>query len=95
MPSPEKRVRVERGLYKTGKLYYACATPSGSRTAIWKALGPVNLMEARRLRRRFCAEVQGAPIPVTITRRTFEELASHWLVEQEARRDAGEMSPGP
>jgi len=24
MPSPEKRVRVERGLYKTGNHYYAC-----------------------------------------------------------------------
>jgi hypothetical protein len=73
--------------------YYACATPNGSRAAVWKALGSVNLMEARRLRDRFSAEVQGAPAPVTTTRRTFGELASDWLVEQEARRDAGEMSP--
>lgn len=94
MPSPEKRVRVERGLYKTGTLYYACATPSGSRTATWKALGAVNLMEARRLRDEFCAEVQrAAEPPVRRIRVRFCELAADWLAEQRVRRDVGEMSP--
>ena len=94
MPSPEKRVRVERGLYKTGNLYYACATPRGSRSAIWRALGAVNLMEARRLRDKFCAEVQGARTQPT--RRgsvSFGEIADEWIDDQRARRDAGEMSP--
>ncbi len=36
MPRAGKRVRIERGLYKTGDLFYACATPPGSRSAMWK-----------------------------------------------------------
>ena len=94
MPSPDKRVRVERGLYKTGSHYYACATAPGSRSATWRALGRVNLMEARRLRDKFCAEVQGAPNPPP--RRSsvaFGELAAEWLANQCVRCDAGEMSP--
>ncbi len=93
MPSPEKRVRVERGLYKRGKLYYVCATAPGARTATWRAIGAVNLMEARRLRDKFAAELQRAPEPVVRSRATFGEVADEWLAEQEDRRDAGEMSP--
>lgn len=94
MPRNHKRTRVERGLYKAGNHYYACATPSGSRNAVWKALGAVKLMEARRLRDRFCAQVQGAPAPaLTQTRRSFGDLAAAWLDEQKLRMDVGEMSP--
>jgi integrase len=94
MPSRDKRVRVERGLYKTGKFFYACATPPGSRNAAWKALGEINLMEARRRRDKFCAEVQGArPLALTNPRRTFGELAAEWLAEQKVRLDVGELSP--
>src|SRR4051794_14303957 len=94
MPSPEKRVRVERGLYKTGHLYYACATRPGSRSSTWKALGAVNLMEARRLRDTFSTEVQGAPEPaLSRARATFGALAAEWLADQRARLAAGEMSP--
>jgi integrase len=93
MPSKEKRVRVERGLYRIGSYYHACATPPGSRTPMWKALGRVGLMEARRLRDKFAAEVQGAqPVPAR-PRATFGELAHEWLAEQKLRLDAGEMSP--
>jgi len=45
-----KRVRIERGLYRDGAIYYACATPPGSRSAVWRSLGTVGKMEARRLR---------------------------------------------
>jgi hypothetical protein len=93
VPRNEQRVRVERGLYKAGKDYYACATPPGGRTAVWKGLGAVGLMEARRLRDKFSAEVQGAPATVNRTRATFGELAFEWLAEQKARRESGEMSP--
>ena len=34
MPSTQKRVRVERGLYRIGSYYHACATPPGSRTVM-------------------------------------------------------------
>ncbi len=93
MPRNEKRVRIERGLYRAGKHYYACATPPVGRTAVWKGLGAIGLMEARRLRDKFSAEVQGAPATANRTRATFGELAAEWQAEQEARMAAGEMSP--
>jgi integrase len=94
VPRNEKRIRVERGLYRAGKHYYACATPPGARCAVWRGLGAVGLMEARRLRDKFSAEVQGAPThALHRTRATFGELAAEWLAEQEARMRAGEMSP--
>lgn len=93
MPSKEKRVRVERGLYRIGSYYHACATPPGSRMVMWRALGKVGLMEARRLRDKFAADVQGAQAPPSRTRATFGELATEWLAEQKSRFDTGEMSP--
>src|SRR4051794_5693519 len=93
MPSKEKRVRVERGLYRIGSYYHACATPRGARTPRWRALGQVGLMEARRLRDKFAAEVQGAQPIDARPRATFGEVAAEWLAEQDARQLAGEMSP--
>lgn len=50
-------------------------------------------MEARRLRDKFAAEVQGAQLPASRTRATFGELAAEWLAEQNARLEVGELSP--
>lgn len=88
----EKRVRVERGLYKAGKHFYACATPPGERTAVWRSLGPVGLMEARRLRDRFAAEVQAPAAPLLRSRITFAELAGRWLAEQRERVAADDLA---
>lgn len=93
MSSTKQRVRVERGLYRTGDTYYACATPPGSRSASWRSLGTVGLMEARRLRDRFAAEVQTKPTTTTNIRTTFAELADEWLAEQSTRTRIGELSP--
>src|SRR4051794_19471537 len=93
VPSKNKRVRVERGLYRTGNYYYACATPPGSRAVAWRALGQVGLMEARRLRDKFAADVQGTQTAPSRPRVTFNDVAAEWLGEQNARLDAGEMSP--
>jgi len=60
---------------------------------MWRALGKVGLMEARRLRDKFAAEVQGARPPGSRTRATFGELAAEWLAEQNARLEVGELSP--
>jgi hypothetical protein len=81
--------------YKTGDHYYACATSPGGRSATWKALGRVNVMEARRLRDKFSAEIQGAPAPpIAASRRlTFGELADEWLGVQATRVVKGQMSP--
>jgi len=67
MPRNEKKIRVERGLYRAGETYYACATPPGARTALWRSLGRVGLMEARRRRDRFAAEVLPGARPTLIT----------------------------
>ncbi len=39
MARKEKRIRIERGLYRAGKTYLACATPLGSAKAKWKTIG--------------------------------------------------------
>ena len=49
---------MERVLYEAGDVFYACATPPGSRTAMWKSLGAVGIMEARRRRQRFAADLR-------------------------------------
>jgi hypothetical protein len=50
-------------------------------------------MEARRLRDKFLAEVQGAPATAKTIRATFGEVAGEWFAEQKLRMDVGEMSP--
>jgi integrase len=92
VPSKEKRVRVERGLYKAGDVYYPCATPPGSRSAVWKSLGAVAIMEARRRRERFAADIQMRLPATPRVRATLAEVAGEWLGEQRARLEAGEMS---
>ncbi len=39
MARKAKRVAVERGLYRAGDVWWACATPKGQRTARWLRLG--------------------------------------------------------
>ena len=67
------RVRIERGLYRDGSIYYACATPPGSRSAAWKSLGAVGKMEARRCAMsslpRFVAVVRANPRVSAATQR--------------------------
>jgi hypothetical protein len=86
------RVRVERGLYRDGEIYYACATPPGGRAAVWKSLGPVGKMEARRrrdeLRSRSAANRQrSAP------RATFVDMSAEWLAAQRQRVAIGDLRP--
>ena len=50
-------------------------------------------MEARRLRDKFAADVQGARPVASRTRTTFGGLAAEWLAERRARLEAGELSP--
>jgi hypothetical protein len=53
VPPKAKKIRVERGLYRAGGTYCACATAPGQRQARWKTLGAIGLMEARRRRDEF------------------------------------------
>lgn len=99
VPSEVKRVRIERGLYKAGDVFYACATPPGSRTALWKSLGAVGIMEARRRRERFAAEVQVMIPALPRLRATLAEVArsraSAGAASSHARRSSGCSTPSP
>ena len=53
MARKAKRVAVERGLYRAGEVWWACATPKGQRTARWLRLGDMGIQEARRRRDEF------------------------------------------
>ena len=92
MPRKESRVRIERGLYRSGKVYLACATPMGSRKVVWKKLGAVGLMEARRLRDEFAAQTRRAPAAPVRRRMTYGEIVQEWLTDQEARVAAGDLA---
>ncbi len=61
MPRKEKRVRVERGLYRFGREYWACATRPGEERAQWFKIGPVGVQEARRRRDEFAFKLKGGP----------------------------------
>jgi integrase len=73
-------------------MFYACVTAAGSRTATWKSLGAVGIMEARRRRDRFAAQVQNSVPMLHRTRATLDEVAAEWLREQRLRLEVGEMS---
>jgi hypothetical protein len=85
VPRKQPRERVERGLYREGNVFWACAAPVGTRRVVWEKLGEVGLMEARRRRDEFVVRTRQEPMPVRSTRTTFAEVASEWLADQERR----------
>ena len=83
-----RRVRVERGLYRKGNTYQACATDSDGKV-VWTSLGDVGLMEARRLRDTFATETRGKK-SVT-SKATFGEVAALFMEEQASLRDSDQI----
>jgi hypothetical protein len=90
-----KRVSVERGLYKTGGVYWACATVPGERTARWLKLGAIGVQEARRLRDEFAYKLQTGQLPAKTRRRTVGELSAEWFAHLDELEQAGELRPRP
>ena len=83
-----RRIHVERGLYRKGNTYQACATDSDGKV-VWTSLGNVGVMEARRLRDSFATETRGRK---TVTSKaTVGEVAVLFLEEQARLRDAGQL----
>ena len=68
MAFKHKRVRVEQGLYRTGDIYWACATAPGDRKAQWKKIGAVGIQEARRERDKFAYRLKSGEIRPTAKR---------------------------
>jgi integrase len=93
MPRKHMRVRVERGLYKVGRDYWACATRPGETRAEWLKVGAVGVQEARRRRDAFAFKLKNGEIPSTSRRLTVRQLAAEWLVELEALVLAGKLRP--
>jgi integrase len=91
MARKQKRERVERGLYRSGDVYYACATPLGERQASWRTLGRVGVMEARRLRDEFAVQVRRDRRPLRATPTTFGAVAQEWLAEQRQRVEGADL----
>src|SRR4051794_26220027 len=86
VPLKDKKIRIERGLYRAGATYYACATPAGQRQARWKSLGQIGLMEARRRRDQFAAEVRAKGFtPTPKPSPPVTEVAHDWLRDQQHR----------
>jgi integrase len=91
MPRKEKPVRVERGLYRAGKTFLACATPPGSRTPRWRTIGDVGLMEARVARDAWVTKVKAGHAP-RVEKATVREVAGAWLEHIQDRVDTGDLS---
>lgn len=91
MQAKASRIRVERGLYKRGDSYEACATPPGSTQVIWEVLGSVNLSEARRLRDDFVARVKGRKVVAGKVK--FKQAADEWLATQDGFVASGDLRP--
>jgi integrase len=86
-----KRVSVERGLYKTGDTYWACATAPGERKARWLKLGAIGVQEARRLRDEFAYKLKIGQLPAKIRRLTVRELSEEWFAHLDELEQAGEL----
>lgn len=93
MPRKEKRVRVERGLYRVGREYWACATRPGEERAQWFKIGPVGVQEARRRRDEFAFKLKGGQIAPTARRVAVRQLADDWFTDLEQLIAAGELRP--
>jgi integrase len=86
----EKPVRVERGLYRSGDVYLACATPPGSRTVQWKTIGEVRLMEARTARDAWVTKVKAGQAPRQEAV-TVKEGGEAWLAHLRVRVETGSL----
>lgn len=92
MARKQKRVRIERGIYRSGKTYEVCATPPGSKKARWKAIGEVGLMRARAERDAWATDVRAGNAPKR-GRATVRELRPQWLDYLRGRVEAGDLAP--
>jgi integrase len=91
MPRKQERRRVERGLYRIGTDYWACATPPGERRAQWLKVGPVGVMEARRKRDEFAFRLASGGLQPVRKRVTVAEVAEEWLRHLDELVETGQL----
>jgi integrase len=93
MARKAKRVAVERGLYRAGAVWWACATPKGQRTARWLRLGDVGIQEARRLRDEFAYKLNCGHTSARARRLTVRELQAAWFDHLDELEANAELRP--
>ena len=93
MARKAKRVAVERGLYRAGDVWWACATPKGQRNARWLRLGDVGIQEARRARDEFAYKLNAGQTPARARRVTVGEVQDDWFAHLDELQVAGELRP--
>lgn len=93
MAFKEKRERVERGLYRTSKIYWACATAPGERNARWKKLGAVGIQEARRERDNFAYQLKHGEVRPTAKRITIRQASAEWFDRLDELQATDELRP--
>jgi integrase len=93
MARKAKRVAVERGLYRAGEVWWACATPKGQRTARWLRLGDMGIQEARRRRDEFAYKLNAGQVPLRARRLTVREVQADWFAHLDELEAAGELRP--
>ncbi|HET9105362.1 MAG TPA: tyrosine-type recombinase/integrase [Solirubrobacteraceae bacterium] len=93
MARKHKRVAVERGLYRAGDVWWACATPKGQRNARWLRVGDVGIQEARRARDEFAYKLNAGHTPARARRLTVDEVQDDWFAHLDELQVAGELRP--
>ena len=93
MPRSEKRVRVERGLYRAGRAYWACATAPGETQARWRRIGETGIQLARRERDKFAYELRTGHISPVRGVITVRQLYTQWSDRLDELEQAGELRP--
>lgn len=83
----------EPNLYRAGDDYWACATPPGSRQAQWKKIGTVGIMQARRERDAWVAEVREGTATPTRGTTKVRDLIDDFLDRCKERVALDLMSP--
>ncbi len=85
---PDRRRRVERGIYEQPNGRYAVCVMVDGRPR-FRTLGAVTLSEARRQRKLLQSIARIGELPLS-PRLTFAEVASRWLADFEAKVAAGQ-----
>jgi integrase len=93
MPRSRPRIKIERGLYRAGDVYWACVTPRGERQARWERLGAIGIQEARRLRDEFAYKLRSGELRRPPRRVTVKQVADEWLRCLDDLVAIGELRP--
>jgi integrase len=93
MPRKDRGRRVERGLYRSGDEYWACATSPGDRRAQWLNLGKIGIMEARRRRDEFAYKLANGGAPISRKKVTVREVADEWFDHLDELVSSSQLRP--